>query len=173
MTGFKLCFPSSWLRGIWDQRDQEAIARFVDPSLGVWVIYSFGVSRVPYHFLSLEEPLGQGEHGFGYLGGAGFGECRPEPGSPPVCGDGGVRVGGCRFGVTEPLFLQGVEDYLRSGAGKPAERARLRREGEELQRAAGDRVYFLSDEWWGAVFYFADRVDGWVLLAIDMEDCSA
>lgn len=158
----------------WDQRDREKLNGFIDPSLGLWVIYNIGIAPIPYHFHSLDEPLGQGEHGFGYLGGTGFGDCQPKPGSPPPkCDEEGISEGNCRFGRTEPTFNALFDDQVLTGSGQPEEMARLRRERDAVKLAAGESVFFLSDAKWGAVFYFTRSKNRWILFVVDTSDCSA
>ena len=157
----------------WDRQDQDDLHGFIDSSLGFWVIYNVGIERRPYHFNSIGEPLGQGEHGFGYLGAAGFGECQPKPGSPPTCDEQGQQGGHCRFGSTGPTFRAAFDARVMAGAAKPEDLARFRRERDAVLQAAGETVYFLSDEKLGAVFYFTLSENRWTLLVIDTSDCSA
>ena len=158
---------------VWDTRDLRRLDNLLLPELGIWVIYNVGTNPIPYRFSSISEALGEGEHGFGYLGAVGFHDCGPKPGPPPHCEAEGDLQPLCRFGESKPVFLEVFDSYLRHGIGDPELQARVRKDREFLRSIAGESVRFVSDNNWGAIFYFVKTDDDWKLLVVDISDCSA
>lgn len=154
----------------WDAKDLDRLDELIEPSIGLWVIRSIGVVREPRSFRSVEEALAEGEHGFGYLDAAGFGGCDPKPGPVPQCEDEGVMLPLCRFGTAEPAFLSVFDDRDWPASPTPEQ---LEHERALAEAVEGRQVFFLSDQHWGAAFYFVRADQGWTLLVIDMSDCAA
>ncbi len=157
----------------WTTEDVATLDKLIDPSIGFWVIHKLGVARLASRFRSIGEPLAEGEHGFAYLGAVGFRGCHPERGPAPVCSGTGELEPLCRFGEAEPGFIEVLEANLDEAVQTSKERIRLRQELEEVNAAAKKGVYFISDQQWGAVFYFVRMGNEWRLLAVDTSDCSA
>ena len=144
----------------WQQRSLERLDGYVSAEHGLWIIYSPGLTPLLATFTSLSEPLNEGEYGFAYLGVVGW-HCQARPGSEPKCQGEGSREPICTFG---PASRRSLKDLSAT---------RDRKELELLLSSLDESLHFLSDESWGAVFYFVLENRSWRLVAVDMRDCSA
>lgn len=157
----------------WTAKDLGTLDSLIDPDFGFWVIRKLGVERLASRFRSIEEPLGMEEYGFAFLGTVDFEGCNPKKGPAPACSGIGEMQPLCRFGETDPEFIRVLEVNLDEAAQGSEERIRLQQGFRKVKLAAEEGAYFVSDQSWGAAFYFVRMGGQWRLLAVDMSDCSA
>lgn len=155
----------------WDSQDFGKIGDLVDPSIGFWVIYNFGIESRAYHFQQFSKAISDGEHGFGYLSAARFGSCHPKPGAVAKCQTDG-KLPLCRFGKTEPSFLTIFDAQIESAKSND-EKLLFEKERALVRSSVEQGLYFLSDDQWGTIFYFVRGGERWKLLVVDTSDCSA
>jgi hypothetical protein len=159
--------------GAWEAKQYERIDELVDSGIGFLVMYNPGVATTVRRFRSVADALEVGDHGYGYIGGVGFGDCKPKPGPVPRCSDDGLKYPGCRFGTAQPEFLEVLDAHLRDDFPTPEARQHFKEVRDRVASLVKDEVYFISDQLWGAAFYFVRSGGHWILLGVDTSDCSA